>query len=324
MPFAIRFHQTGGPEVLRWKEVAVGDPAPGEARVRHEAVGLNFIDTYHRTGLYPMPLPSGIGLEGAGVVEAVGEGVSDVRPGDRVAYAGGPVGAYSQVRCLPAHRLLKLPQTIDFRTGAAMMLQGLTSAYLLRRTYCVQAGDTVLIHAVAGGVGLIACQWAKALGATVIGTVSTEAKAELARQHGCDHVIFYTREDIVQRVREVTGGEGVAVVYDGVGKDTFMASLDCLRPRGMMATFGNASGAVPPFDPLLLTQKGSLFLTRPKLADYTTKREELLALGDELFDVVQSGKVRIEVNQTYALADAASAHRDLEARKTTGSTIFLP
>lgn len=324
MPFAIRFHQTGGPEVLRWEEVAVGDPAPGEARVRHEAVGLNFIDTYHRTGLYPMPLPSGIGLEGAGVVEAVGEGVNDVRPGDRVAYAGGPVGAYSQVRCLPAHRLLKLPQTIDCRTGAAMMLQGLTSAYLLRRTYCVQPGDTVLIHAVAGGVGLIACQWAKALGATVIGTVSTEAKAELARQHGCDHVIFYTREDIVQRVREVTGGEGVAVVYDGVGKDTFMASLDCLRPRGMMVTFGNASGAVPPFDPLLLTQKGSLFLTRPKLADYTTKREELLALGDELFDVVQRGKVRIEVNQTYALADAASAHRDLEARKTTGSTIFLP
>lgn len=324
MPFAIRFHQTGGPEVLRWEEVAVGDPAPGEARVRHEAVGLNFIDTYHRTGLYPMPLPSGIGLEGAGVVEAVGEGVNDVRPGDRVAYAGGPVGAYSQVRCLPAHRLLKLPQTIDCRTGAAMMLQGLTSAYLLRRTYCVQPGDTVLIHAVAGGVGLIACQWAKALGATVIGTVSTEAKAELARQHGCDHVIFYTREDIVQRVRSVTGGEGVAVVYDGVGKDTFMASLDCLRPRGMMATFGNASGAVPPFDPLLLTQKGSLFLTRPKLADYTTKREELLALGDELFDVVQRGKVRIEVNQTYALADAASAHRDLEARKTTGSTIFLP
>ena len=324
MPFAIRFHQTGGPEVLRWEEVAVGDPAPGEARLRHEAVGLNFIDTYHRTGLYPMPLPSGIGLEGAGVVEAVGEGVNDVRPGDRVAYAGGPVGAYSQVRCLPAHRLLKLPQTIDCRTGAAMMLQGLTSAYLLRRTYCVQPGDTVLIHAVAGGVGLIACQWAKALGATVIGTVSTEAKAELARQHGCDHVIFYTREDIVQRVRAVTGGEGVAVVYDGVGKDTFMASLDCLRPRGMMATFGNASGAVPPFDPLLLTQKGSLFLTRPKLADYTTKREELLALGDELFDVVQRGKVRIEVNQTYALADAASAHRDLEARKTTGSTIFLP
>lgn len=324
MPFAIRFHQTGGPEVLRWEEVAVGVPAPGEARVRHEAVGLNFIDTYHRTGLYPMPLPSGIGLEGAGVVEAVGEGVNDVRPGDRVAYAGGPVGAYSQVRCLPAHRLLKLPQTIDCRTGAAMMLQGLTSAYLLRRTYCVQPGDTVLIHAVAGGVGLIACQWAKALGATVIGTVSTEAKAELARQHGCDHVIFYTREDIVQRVRSVTGGEGVAVVYDGVGKDTFMASLDCLRPRGMMVTFGNASGAVPPFDPLLLTQKGSLFLTRPKLADYTTKREELLALGDELFDVVQRGKVRIEVNQTYALADAASAHRDLEARKTTGSTIFLP
>ena len=324
MPFAIRFHQTGGPEVLRWEEVAVGDPAPGEARVRHEAVGLNFIDTYHRTGLYPMPLPSGIGLEGAGVVEAVGEGVSDIQPGDRVAYAGGPVGAYSQVRCLPAHRLLKLPGTLDFKTGAAMMLQGLTAAYLLRRTYRVQPGDAVLIHAAAGGVGLIACQWAKALGATVIGTVSTEAKAELAKRHGCDHVIFYTRDDIVKGVRDITGGEGVAAVYDGVGKDTFMASLDCLRPRGMMVTFGNASGAVPAFDPLLLTQKGSLFLTRPKLADYTTKRDELLLLGNELFDVVQSGKVKIEVNQTYALSDAANAHRDLEARKTTGSTVLLP
>ncbi|WP_319243029.1 quinone oxidoreductase [uncultured Propionivibrio sp.] len=324
MTFAIRFHQTGGPEVLRWEEVSVGAPAAGEARVRHEAVGLNFIDTYHRTGLYPMPLPSGIGLEGAGVVEAVGEGVSDIQVGDRVAYAGGPVGAYSQERCMPAHRLLKLPASIDFRTGAAMMLQGMTAAYLLRRTYCVQPGDAVLIHAAAGGVGLIACQWAKALGATVIGTVSTEAKAELARQHGCDHVILYTREDIVKRVREITGGEGVAVVYDGVGKDTFAASLDCLRPRGMMATFGNASGAVPAFDPLTLTQKGSLFLTRPKLADYTTRRDELLDIGQELFNVVVGGQVKIEVNQTYPLSEAAQAHRDLEARKTTGSTIFLP
>lgn len=324
MTFAIRFHQTGGPEVLRWEEVSVGAPAAGEARVRHEAVGLNFIDTYHRTGLYPMPLPSGIGLEGAGIVEAVGEGVSDIQVGDRVAYAGGPVGAYSQVRCLPAHRLLKLPASIDFRTGAAMMLQGMTAAYLLRRTYRVQPGDAVLIHAAAGGVGLIACQWAKALGATVIGTVSTEAKAELARQHGCDHVILYTREDVAKRVREITGGEGVAVVYDGVGKDTFAASLDCLRPRGMMATFGNASGAVPPFDPLTLTQKGSLFLTRPKLADYTTRRDELLSVGQDLFDVVVGGQVKIEVNQTYPLSEAAQAHRDLEARKTTGSTIFLP
>jgi NADPH2:quinone reductase len=324
MTFAIRIQHTGGPEVMRWEEIAVGDPAPGEARVRHQAVGLNFIDTYHRSGLYSIPLPSGLGTEGAGVVEAVGEGVSELQVGDRVAYAGGPLGAYSQVRCLPAHRLLKLPAEIAFTTGAAMMLQGLTSAYLLRRTYCVQAGDTILIHAAAGGVGLIACQWAKALGATVIGTVSTEAKAEVARQHGCDHIIFYGREDVAKRVRELTGGEGVAVVYDGVGKDTFAGSLDSLRMRGMMVTFGNASGAVPSFDPLLLSQKGSLFLTRPTLAHYTAKRYELVDLGRELFAMVVSGKVRIEVNQTYALADAANAHRDLEARKTTGSTILLP
>lgn len=324
MSFAIRIHQVGGPEVMRWEEVAVGDPAPGEARVRHEAVGLNFIDTYHRSGLYPLPLPSGLGMEGAGVVEAVGADVTDLQPGDRVAYAGGPVGAYSQVRCLPAHRLLKLPDGIDFRTGAAMMLQGLTSAYLLRRTYRVQAGDTVLIHAAAGGVGLIACQWAKALGATVIGTVSSEAKADLARQHGCDHIVFYTREEVAKRVRELTSGEGVAVVYDGVGKDTFMGSLDSLRVRGTMVTFGNASGPVPPFDPLLLSQKGSLYVTRPILAHYTARRDELLELGAELFAVVESGQVRISVNQTYALADAASAHRDLEARKTTGSTVLVP
>jgi NADPH2:quinone reductase len=309
---------------MRWEEVAVGDPAPGEARVRHEAVGLNFIDTYHRTGLYPLLLPAGLGLEGAGVVEAVGAGVTDVQPGDRVAYAGGPVGAYSQVRCLPADRLLKMPDSLDFRTGAAMMLQGLTSAYLLRRTYRVQPGDAVLIHAAAGGVGLIACQWAKALGATVIGTVSSEAKAALASAHGCDHIIYYTREDVAKRVREITGGEGVAVVYDGVGKDTFAGSLDSLRTRGMMVTFGNASGPVAPFDPLLLSQKGSIFITRPTLAHYTAKRAELLELGAELFEMVTSGKVKIEVNQSYALSDAASAHRDLEARKTTGSTILLP
>lgn len=324
MPFAIRIHQTGGPEVLRWEEVAVADPAPGEARVRHAAVGLNYIDVYHRTGLYPLPLPSGIGLEGAGVVEAIGEGVTEVRPGDRVAYAGGPLGAYSQVRCLPAHRLLKMPDSLDFRTGAAMMLQGLTSAYLLRRTYRVQAGDAVLIHAAAGGVGLIACQWAKALGALVIGTVSSEAKAALATAHGCDHIIYYSREDVAKRVREITGGEGVAVVYDGVGKDTFMGSLDSLRVRGMMVGFGNASGPVAPFDPLLLSQKGSLFITRPTLMHYTAKRAELLELGAELFDVVTSGKVKIEINQTCALSDAATAHRDLEARKTTGSTVLLP
>ena len=240
MPFAIRIHQTGGPEVMNWEEVVVGEPGPGEARVRHSAVGLNYIDTYHRNGLYPLPLPAGLGMEGAGVVEAVGEGVTDLKPRDRVAYAGGPVGAYSQVRCMPADRLLKLPDEIDYRTGAAMMLQGLTAAYLLRRTYRVQAGDAVLIHAAAGGVGLIACQWAKALGATVIGTVSTEAKADLARTHGCDHIIYYTRENVAQRVRELTGGEGVAVVYDGVGKDTFAGSLDSLRVCGMMVCFGNA------------------------------------------------------------------------------------
>ena len=321
---AIRFHETGGPEVLRWEAVDVGEPGPGQARVRHVAVGLNFIDTYHRTGLYPLPLPSGIGLEGAGIVEAVGAGVSNLLPGDRVAYAGGPVGAYSEARCLPADRLLKLPASIDFRTGAAMMLQGLTAAYLLRRTYRVQPGDAVLIHAAAGGVGLIACQWAQALGATVIGTTSSEAKAELARAHGADHIIFYNREDVARRVREITGGEGVAVVYDGVGKDTFAGSLDSLRTRGMMVSFGNASGPVAPFDPLLLSQKGSIFITRPTLAHHTASRGELEALGNELFDMVTSGKVRIEVNQTYALKDAAQAHIDLEARKTTGSTILLP
>ena len=324
MAYAIRFHQTGGPEVLAWEAVEPGEPGPGEARVRHEAVGLNFIDTYHRTGLYPLPLPSGIGLEGAGVVEAIGPGVTEVAVGDRVAYAGGPVGAYAEVRNLPAHRLLRLPDSISSRTAAAMMLQGLTAAYLLRKTYRVQAGDTVLIHAAAGGVGLIACQWAKALGATVIGTVGSAAKAELAKAHGCDHVINYSVENFTQRVREITGGEGVPVVYDGVGKDTFMGSLDCLRPLGMMVTYGNASGPVPPLDLLLLSQKGSLFVTRPTMMHYTAKREDLEALGAELFAVVVSGKVRIEINQTYALRDAAQAHRDLEGRKTTGSTILVP
>ena len=324
MPHAIRIHQIGGPEVLCWEEVDVPAPAAGEATVRHHAVGLNFIDIYHRTGAYPLPLPSGIGLEGAGVVEAVGSEVKDLKAGDRVAYAGGPVGAYAEVRNIPAHRLLKLPENIGFNTAAAMMLQGLTAAYLLRRTYRVQPGDAVLIHAAAGGVGLIACQWAKALGATVIGTVGSPAKAELARAHGCDHVINYSTENFTQRVREITGGEGVPVVYDGVGKDTFMGSLDSLRPLGMLVTYGNASGPVPPFDLLLLSQKGSLFVTRPTIVHYTARRADLEALGTELFDVVASGKVRIEVNQTYALKDAAQAHRDLEARKTTGSTILLP
>jgi len=324
MPNAIRIHQTGGPEVLTWETVDLPAPAAGEATVRHHAVGLNFIDTYHRTGLYPLPLPSGIGLEGAGVVEAVGAGVTEVKVGDRVAYAGGPVGAYAEVRNIPAHRLLILPDAIAFDTAAAMMLQGLTAAYLLRRTYRVQPGDAVLIHAAAGGVGLIACQWAKALGATVIGTVGSPAKAELAKAHGCDHVINYSTENFTQRVREITGGEGVPVVYDGVGKDTFMGSLDSLRPLGMLVTYGNASGPVPPFDVLLLSQKGSLFVTRPTIMHYTAKRADLEALGTELFDVVVSGKVRIEVNQTYPLREAVQAQRDLEARKTTGSTVLLP
>ncbi|MDZ4314683.1 MAG: quinone oxidoreductase [Azonexus sp.] len=324
MTYAIRLHQTGGPEVLRWEEIDVPPPAAGEARVRHEAVGLNFIDTYHRTGLYPLPLPSGIGLEAAGVVEAVGAGVSEVQVGDRVAYAGGPVGAYAEVRNIPAHRLLKLPESINFNTAAAMMLQGLTAAYLLRRTYRVQPGDAVLIHAAAGGVGLIASQWAKALGATVIGTVGSAAKSELAKAHGCDHVINYSTENFTQRVREITGGEGVAVVYDGVGKDTFIGSLDSLRPMGTMVSYGNASGPVPPLDLILLSQKGSLFITRPTLMNYTAKRADLEVLGADLFEMVGAGKVRIEINQTYPLAEAAQAHRDLEARKTTGSTILLP
>ena len=323
MSHAIRIHQTGGPEVLRWEEVTVGEPAPGEVRLRHRAIGVNFIDTYFRSGLYPMTFPSGLGREGAGVVEAVGEGVTDLRPGDRVAYGSSPLGSYSEVRCLPAGVLHKLPEALDFETGAAMMLKGLTAAYLLLHAYPVRSGDAILIHAAAGGVGLIACQWAKALGATVIGTVSTEAKAELARRHGCDHVIDYTHEDVAARVREITG-EGVAVVYDGVGKATFMASLDSLRPRGLLATFGNASGAVEPFSPLLLAQKGSLYVTRPILDHYMRTRQEGEALVRALFDIVLSGKVKIAVDQTYPLAEAAQAHRDLESRKTTGSTVLLP
>nr|MCU0987990.1 quinone oxidoreductase [Acetobacteraceae bacterium] len=297
MIHAIRFHKTGGPEVLRWEPVTLAEPAANEVRIRQHACGLNFIDIYHRTGLYPVPLPSGIGLEGAGVVEAVGSGVAHLKPGDRVAYAGGPLGGYSEARLIPADRLVKLPEAIGYDTAAGMMLKGLTAAYLLRRTYRVQAGDAVLIHAAAGAVGLIACQWAKALGATVIGTTSSEAKAELARANGCDHVVLYNREAFAPRVREITGGEGVAVVYDGVGKDTFAGSIDSLRPLGMMVAFGNASGPVPPVDPLLLSQKGSLFLTRPTLMHYTAKRADLEALAGELIDVVASGKVRIEVNQ---------------------------
>ncbi len=325
MPKAIRIHQYGGPEALRWEEVEVGDPGPGQLRVRHGAVGLNYIDVYHRTGLYPLPaLPWTLGMEGAGQVEAVGEGVTEFKVGDRVAYASPPVGAYAEVRLIATDRVVALPDAIDDPTAAAMMLQGMTAQYLLRRTYRVQPGDAILLHAAAGGVGLIASQWARQLGAIVIGTVGSDEKAELARAHGCQHAIVYSRENFVERVREITNGQGVAVVYDSVGKETFMGSLDCLRPLGMMVSFGNASGPVPPFEPGILAAKGSLFLTRPVLMTYTAKRPDLLASAAELFEVVASGAVRIEVRQTYPLAEAAQAHRDLEARRTTGSTVLLP
>ena len=324
MTKAIRFHKTGGPEVLVYEDIEVGNPGEGQARVRHHAIGLNFIDTYHRSGLYPLPLPSGIGLEAAGVVEAVGPGVDYLKAGDRVAYAGGPPGSYSEVRLIPADRLVKLPDGITYETAAAMMLKGLTVQYLLRSTYKVQAGQTVLFHAAAGGVGLIACQWLKALGATVIGTVGSDAKAVLAKAHGCDHTIVYTRENFVERVKEITGGAKVPVVYDSVGKDTFMGSLDCLQPRGMLAVFGNGSGPVPAFDLSLLAARGSLYVTRPTLVTYTAKRADLVAAANELFDIVLSGKVKIEVNQTLALKDAKQSHIDLESRKTTGSTVLMP
>ncbi len=321
---AIRFNRTGGPEVLTWEEVSLGSPAAGQVSIKHTAVGLNFIDTYHRTGLYPLQLPSGIGLEAAGVVEAVGEGVTEFAVGDHIAYGTGPIGAYSEARNIPADKIVKIPEGIEDRTAAAIMLKGLTAQYLLRRTYRVKAGDTILVHAAAGGVGLLLCQWAKHLGATVIGTVGSTAKGELARAHGCDHTILYRVTDVAKRVRELSGGAGVPVVYDGVGKDTFAASLDCLAPLGTMVSFGNASGAVGSFDPLILSQKGSLFFTRPTLMHYTAKREDLLAMATELFDVVKSGAVKVEVNQTYRLFDAAHAHRDIESRKTTGSSVLTP
>jgi NADPH2:quinone reductase len=324
MAKAIRIHKHGSPEVLQYEDVTVGDPGPGQARIRQTAIGLNFIDTYHRSGLYQLQMPSGIGLEGAGVVEAVGSGVSWLKAGDRVAYAGGPPGAYAELRLVPADRLVKVPQGISDRTAAAMMLKGLTTQYLIRSTYRVQAGQTVLFHAAAGGVGLIACQWLKALGVTVIGTVGSEEKAKLAKAHGCDHTIIYTKENFAERLKEITDGKKVPVVYDSVGKDTFMGSLDCLQPRGMLVVFGNGSGPVAAFDLNLLAAKGSLYVTRPSLVTYTAKREDLEAMATELFDVVKSGKVKIEVNQTYALKDAAQAHRDLEGRKTTGSTVLLP
>lgn len=321
---AIQIDKAGGPEAMRWVELELGAPGPGQLLLRNQAVGLNYIDTYHRSGLYPVALPSGLGLEAAAVVEAVGPGVSDFKPGDRVAHATGPLGAYAERRLFPADRAVKLPDAIEDRTAAAMMLQGMTVEYLIRRTFRVEAGQTVLFHAAAGGVGLIACQWLTHLGATVIGTVGSPEKAALAKAHGCHHVVDYRRENFVQRVKELTGGKGVPVVYDGVGKDTFMGSLDCLSPRGMMVSFGNASGPVSAFEPALLSAKGSLYLTRPSLMHYVAQRGELLASAAALFDVVAKGKVKIAVNQTYALKDAAQAHRDLEARKTTGSTVLLP
>ncbi|MEX5744873.1 quinone oxidoreductase [Massilia sp. X63] len=321
---AIRIAATGGPEVLAFLDVELGEPGPGEARVRHHAIGLNYIDTYYRSGLYKMALPSGLGQEGAGVVEAVGEGVTHVQPGDRVAYAGGPPGAYSEARVMPASQLVRLPASIPFETAAAMMLQGLTVQYLFRQTYQLQPGQTILFHAAAGGVGLIACQWAKALGVNLIGTVGSEEKAALARAHGAAHVINYNTEDVVQRVLEITGGAKVPVVYDSVGKDTFIRSLDCLQPRGLMVSFGNASGPVPPFALTELASRGSLYITRPTLFAYAGTRPELEAMARELFDMVESGKLKIEVNQRFALADAAEAHRALEGRRTTGSTVLLP
>lgn len=324
MNHAIRIHETGGPEVLRWEGVEVGEPAAGEVRIRQTAVGLNYIDTYHRTGLYPVPaLPCVIGMEAAGVIDAVGDGVSHLEVGQRVAYAG-VLGGYAQSRLIKADRLVALPEAITDQTAAAMMLKGMTAQYLLRRTYRVQRGDPILVHAAAGGVGLILCQWASHLGATVIGTVGSEEKAELARKHGCEHPIVYTRENFTERVRALTDGDGVAVVYDGIGKDTFIGSLDALRPMGMMVSFGNASGPVPAFDPALLSQKGSLFLTRPTLMTYTAKPDDLQASASELFEVVAGGYVAINIDQTYPLSETAQAHRDLEGRKTTGSTVLLP
>ena len=321
---AIRFYEPGGPEVMRWEEVPVGEPGPGEAFVRHVAVGLNFADTYFRTGYYPAALPNGLGVEGAGIVEAVGPGVTNVAVGDRVAYTGSSLGAYSTARVIPAALLLKVPEGIELETASAMIMRGMTTAYLLRRIYpALKAGDTVLLHAAAGGVGLIFLQWAKILGVKVIGTVSNEAKAEIARAHGCDHIVYYGREDVAKRVREITNGEGVPVVYDSVGKDTFAGSLDSLKRRGLLVCFGTSSGPIPPIDAMQLAIKGSLFVTRPALADYMADPAERDELAGELFGHVAAGRIKIEVNQRYALKDAVQAHKDLEGRKTTGSSIFV-
>ncbi len=321
MPHAIQVRQTGGPDVLSWEEIEVGEPSSGQAKLRQEAAGLNFIDVYHRNGLYQQPLPFTPGVEGAGVIEAVGSEVKNVKPGDRVAYAG-PVGGYAEERLIDADRLVKLPDEISSEQAAGMMLQGMTAQMLLRSVFPVHEGDAILIHAAAGGVGLIMCQWASELGATVIGTVGTEEKAELARQHGCKHPIVYSKQDFVAEVQRITDGEKLPVVYDSVGRDTFMRSLDCLKPRGLMVSFGNASGPVEPFSPLLLSQKGSLYLTRPTLYHYIATRQQLEQSASELFEMVVSGKLKIEVQQRFPLKDAAEAHSALQARKTTGSTIL--
>ena len=325
MAKAVRFYEAGGPEVLRYEDVEVGDPGPGEVRLRHVAVGLNYADTYFRNGTYPIPMPNGMGVEASGVVQAVGEGVTNVVAGDRVTYTGflNTIGAYSTERLIPAAPLIKLPETMSFEVAAAMTMRGLTSAYLMRRIYDFKPGDSILLHAAAGGVGLIVAQWAKLLGLTVIGTTSSESKAEVARAHGCDHIINYSHEDVAKRVRELTDGVGVNVVLDSVGKDTFMGSLDSLKRRGLLVCVGTASGPIDGFNPQLLAMKGSLYLTRPALADYIADPAEKAALAGELFDHVGSGRIKIEINQHYALQDAVQAHRDLEARKTTGSSIFV-
>jgi NADPH2:quinone reductase len=322
--YAIRIHEHGGPEMMKWEMVEVGAPGPGEVRIRHTAVGLNYIDTYHRTGMYKIPMPTVLGREGAGVIEAVGANVNDLKVGDRVAYASSPIGSYAEARLMPAERVVKVPDNVSDQQAASIMLKGMTAQYLLRRTFKVGPGVTILFHAAAGGVGQIVSQWARHLGATVIGTVGSTAKAAIATKAGCHHVINYSTEDFVARVAEITGGKKCDVVYDGVGKDTFLKSLDCVRPLGTVALFGNASGKVEPLDLNLLAAKGSLFVTRPTLDTFVAKREELVATANELFDVVGRGIVKIDINQTYPLKDAAQAHRDLEARKTTGSTVLIP
>jgi NADPH2:quinone reductase len=324
MTKAIRIHKNGPPSVMKWEEVDLGKPAKGEVRLRQTAVGLNFIDTYQRSGLYPLPLPMVLGLEGAGVVETLGRGVTGIKVGDRVAYAGGPSGSYAEQRNYPAANLIKIPKEISDQTAAAMMLKGMTARYLLRNTYRVKKGDTILIHAAAGGLGLILCQWANHLGATVIGTVGSKKKSDLAKVHGCHHPIIYTKQNFVDQVKRLTEGAGVPVVYDSIGKDTFPASLDCLQKRGLFVSFGNASGPIPSFEPGILAQKGSLFMTRPTLFDYVATRKDLEANARDLINVVRKGIVKIKINQTYALKDAAKAHRDLEGRNTTGSTVLLP